>query len=556
MGTITITGMGSLLTSNNLPWVFAMGNADFTLSEHNNGSRNHMVIGDIVESLLACYNSADVPMGINVFGEHYCSPFTIIDDNYNVKVDYNSPSYPSTSLNLYINNRRNVSVSIISGMSPQVSLVILVTFSDGQKCFLRTNISRTNTIAQIFDNNITALSPQGSPTLLPGELTISSNLYVELSNLGSQWLPTFGYVYDDITVLQDFLNGIQPYVPDTDPFFPGGISEPGGGGGDFDDPSEDVTDPAVPDISAVDTGFITLFNPSVSQLNSLASYMWSAGFDLETFKKIFANPMDCILGLSILPKIVPAGGSRTVTVGNISTGVSMTVAASQYVKFDCGSVTVKRYSNSFLDYAPYTKVSIYLPFIGIHELSVDDVMNKSVHVKYNIDILSGACAAFVICGGTTLYTYNGQCAASVPVTSGDWSTMINGVIGAVGGALRAAVGGAAVGGLLGAAGAGVASLASSAMDVAGMKPSIQHSGNMGGMGGMMGVKTPFLIITRPQQAIPGQQNKYTGYPAFVTKELNALEGYTEIEEIHLENIPGTEQEITEIYNLLKSGVIL
>ena len=349
---------------------------------------------------------------------------------------------------------------------------------------------------------------------------------------------------------------LTDYNPDSDPFIPGGENEHGGGGGDFSDPSEDVTDPAVPDISAVDTGFITLFNPSVSQLNSLASYMWSAGFDLDTFKKMFANPMDCILGLSILPKIVPSGGSRTVMVGNISTGVSMTVAASQYVKFDCGSVNVKRYSNSFLDYAPYTKVSIYLPFIGIHELSVDDVMNKSVHVKYNIDILSGACVAFVICGGTTLYTYTGQCAASVPVTSGDWSNMINGVIGAVGGALKAAVGGAAMGGLVGAVGAGAASLASSAMDVAGMKPSVEHSGNMGGMGGMMGVKTPFLIITRPQQAIPAQQNKYTGYPAFMTKSLNALEGYTEIEEIHLENIPATEQELTEIYNLLKSGVIM
>lgn len=355
------------------------------------------------------------------------------------------------------------------------------------------------------------------------------------------------------------LSAIEEYSPqpfDTDPFSPGGISGPGGGGGDFNDPSEDVTDPAVPDISAVDTGFITLFKPSISQLNSLAGYMWSTGFDVETFKKMFANPMDCILGLSMLPKIVQAGGSRTVTVGNISTGISMTLAASQFVKFDCGSVTVKRYSNSFLDYAPYTKVSIYLPFVGIHELSVDDVMNKSVHVKYNIDILSGACAAFVICGGTTLYTYTGQCAASIPVTSGDWSTMINGVIGAVGGAIKAAVGGGFMGGLVGAVGAGGASLASSAMDVAGMKPSVEHSGNMGGMGGMMGVKTPFLIITRPKQAIPGQQNKYTGYPAFVTKELNDLDGYTEIEEIHLENIPATENEIVEIYNLLKSGVIL
>ena len=92
--------------------------------------------------------------------------------------------------------------------------------------------------------------------------------------------------------------------------------------------------------------------------------------------------------------------------------------------------------------------------------------------------------------------------------------------------------------------------------VNGLKPNVEKSGSMSGTGGMLGVQTPYLILTRPRQALPKRQNTFTGYPSFITSKLGSLSGYTEIEEIHLENIPGTEQEISEIENLLKRGVII
>lgn len=354
----------------------------------------------------------------------------------------------------------------------------------------------------------------------------------------------------DNTFLTNYFSNVAPHVDTSDPYKNGGTSDSGGGDGDFTPHGEDITDPEIPDVDAVSTGFITLFNPSVSELNSLASYMWSGGFDVNTFKKLFANPMDCILGLSILPKIVPNGGSATVLVGNISTGVSMTKAARQYIKYDCGSINISRFSNSFLDYEPYTKINLYLPFIGMHQISTDDVMNKTLQVKYTVDILSGACVAFVIAGGTTLYTFIGQCAASVPITSQDWSTMINGVLGAVG-SIASMAGSIATGNIAGAVG-GVASMA---QNVINSKPSVEHSGNMGGMGGMLGIKTPYVIIERPAQAIPLNQNEFIGYPSFVTKNFSDLIGYNEVYSTHLENISATESELREIESLLKSGVI-
>ena len=174
-------------------------------------------------------------------------------------------------------------------------------------------------------------------------------------------------------------------------------------------------------------------------------------------------------------------------------------------------------------------------------------MGKAVHVVYHVDILSGACCAYVKCGGSVLYSFIGQCASSIPISGTDFTNVINGVINAaVNVGSMVATGGAT-------APLAIPQLAQTAVNS--MKPSIEKSGAMGGTGGMLAVQTPYLILTRPRQAHPASQNKFTGYPSFITENLGELSGYTEIEEIHLENISATESELSEIENLLKSGVI-
>lgn len=339
------------------------------------------------------------------------------------------------------------------------------------------------------------------------------------------------------------------FNPSTDPFDPGGTSEPGGGEGTFDDESEPIDFPDLPELSAASTGFITLFNPTLTELTALATYMWTNSlFDLDTWKKIFADPMDAILGLTIVPVDVPAAGQRAVTVGNISTGISMTAAATQYVAVDCGTLTVEEYWGAYLDYDPFTKAEIYLPYIGTHAIAVDDIMGKDVHVKYHIDILSGACAAFIKCGESVLYTFVGQCASSIPITGSDMTNVINGIITAA----------ASIGSMVATGGASapvaVPALASTAVND--MKPTVEKSGGMAGTGGMLGIQTPYLILSRPNQCIPARQNEFMGYPSFITSKLGSLSGYTEVETVHLSGLSCTDEELSEAESLLKSGVIL
>lgn len=335
---------------------------------------------------------------------------------------------------------------------------------------------------------------------------------------------------------------------DTDPFAPGGNAGTGGGTGSFDGTGDAISVPGLPTLSAVDTGFITLFNPTLAQIRELCSYMWSDLFDLDSLKKLFADPMQSILGLSIVPVAVPNSGARAVKVGNISTGVSMNVATQQYVSVDCGTLNVNEYWGAYLDYDPYTKAEIYLPYIGTHAIAVDDIMNKPVHVVYNIDILSGACCAHIKCGDSVMYSFIGQCSAQIPITGNDWGSVINGAL-SIAGAIGSMV---ATGGA--AAPLAVSAIASTAVNS--VKPNIEKSGAMSGAGGMLGVQTPYLILTRPRQALPVKQNEFMGYPAFITSTLADLTGYTEVDSIHLENVDATDAELSEIETLLKGGVIL
>lgn len=350
------------------------------------------------------------------------------------------------------------------------------------------------------------------------------------------------------TILTNIEDSIEIYS--IDPYSQGGDSTTSEMTGDFDDESDDIDFPSLPTLSAVDTGFISIYNPTLQQLKNLATYMWDDSlFSIEGWQKLFADPMDAILALAIVPVNVPDGITSNVIVGNIDTGVTMTKAQSQYVDLDCGTLNVNEYWSAYLDYEPHTKCEIYLPYCGVHQLSVDDIMGKSVHVKYHIDILSGGCIAYVKCGGSVLYEFSGQCATMIPISSQEYGNVIASVVSVA----------VSVGSMVGSGGAtaplAVPAMANTVLN-GGLKPNIEKSGSVSGVAGLLAIQKPYLILTRPKQAHPENQSHYTGYPSFITELLSSLRGYTEIEKIHLENVPCTSDESEEIENLLKGGVIL
>ena len=103
---------------------------------------------------------------------------------------------------------------------------------------------------------------------------------------------------------------------------------------------------------------------------------------------------------------------------------------------------------------------------------------------------------------------------------------------------------------------GAALLNSAANTALNSKPQIQRSGSMGGAAGLMSIMTPYVIIERPKMSVPNNIEKYVGQTTNISYQLGSLSGFTLIEYVHIEDCPGTAEEVAEIESLLKQGVFL
>ena len=150
-------------------------------------------------------------------------------------------------------------------------------------------------------------------------------------------------------------------IDSENPYSGGGTSTTGGGDGSFDKDSDPVDFTPLPTLSAIGSGFAGLFSPTLSQIRELANYLWNNELNWEQLVKLVANPIDLLISLTVVPVKPKTSTTADIKVGFISTGVSMHKCDEQYVKFNCGKLTVDRYYDSALDFAPFTKIYIYLP---------------------------------------------------------------------------------------------------------------------------------------------------------------------------------------------------
>ena len=371
------------------------------------------------------------------------------------------------------------------------------------------------------------------------------NDYVYFTNFLKQLDPSA--TLDDIITVRDADDPVQ----DVDP------SKPGGGGGSWDKKTDPVDFPGLPTGGALRTGGCKAYIMQRNDLLTMFMKLWNKEiFDIDNFQRLFEDPMEAIISLQVLP-VTPSGSvTNAVYIGTFDTTVTGISVDNQYLTVDCGAIELKEFWGSALDYSPYTKVDICLPFIGIKQLNVEDVMNNTIHIKYNVDVLTGDCIAFIKCGESVLYKYNGNLLQTSPVSSQTNDLGLNALKGSLS-AIASIAAGAAVGGAAGAAmkigGAGV----SAANAVSSSKVTTQRVGNISGGVSLMDDFVPYLIVHRPIQSLAKTYAQNKGYTSNISATLSSLSGYTEVEYIHLIGISGaTDAELNEIERLLKSGVLI
>lgn len=463
---------------------------------------------------------------------------------------YSSPlgvTYKSTHpqiSNVYHNNVLNYTSILYSGaviLFGDISTIggyDGITDNDDSKQFNPTGVGSVSTALGALKNQYPELWDNAIHTKVPQEDgTEDERVYIPLP------IPNFKNEFDKQPTTGTPSQSNPSISPDTTPKdeldnTAGTIAPPQTPSQDDNTGSGETPSIIVPTQTA--SSLWAIYNPSLSQLNSLGSWLWSSNF-IDQLLKIFNDPMQAIIGLHKVYVTPQISGSGNIKVGYLDSGVSSNIVGNQYTYVDCGTVSLREYYGNILDYSPYTDVKLYLPFIGIVTLDIADVSRASINVKYGVDVLTGACLASVSVyrdnAGGVLYQYSGNCACQYPLSSGSYMGMVTGAIGALGSLARGSV----VGGMMG---------------IAGMHTNIEHSGGFSGNAGAMGIKKPYLIISRPQSQMNDAFPSIQGYPSNYYTVLNNCSGFTQVKDCHVENINATDYELKEIKKLLMEGVII
>lgn len=369
------------------------------------------------------------------------------------------------------------------------------------------------------------------------------------------------------------------------PFMPGTPVDP-------DDPSQGSSYPSI--VPASGSGLIHVYNPTPGEFVGFGNWLWVTYAD-ATIEKIWNNPFDGIIGAHELYATPQTDGRDNIRSGFLVCPVQSDLVRQRYTEIDCGTVIVPEFYGNYFDYSPYSQAYIYLPFIGINEVSIDDIVGHAVNIRYRVDAYNGSCIAMIYVAKSgyrnLCYQFGGNCAVEVPLAGGSQaaikagmlqaeaysraaiqsaqiqktasigSGILNGAAGSSFAGPLAGIIGALAGGtsgyIQGSANVAAAKLQGSAMQEAARyanKSSVQHSGQFGASHGAMGLKNPFIMIRNPIQVKVVNYNNDYGFPAHKRVIIGGCTGYLRVREVNVISAHATNEEKRAIEEELKAGV--
>ena len=379
------------------------------------------------------------------------------------------------------------------------------------------------------------------------------------------------------------------------------------------DPGPSLVD-KIPDGSAgndiAQSGLYTKYLLNKSYMDLMGDILWEDNIVINALKELFGNPIDSIISCISYPFNLVNFVNRTnqdLFFGHIDTNIPFIAITKSSFQIDWGEVEIPFAWANFLDYSPYTKVELFLPWgPGYVTIDPNDIMpfsnipgnfnvstftNGSIQVKTNIELDKGTCVHNVIGNnGRVIGSFSGVVGKNIALTALDTAGKAIATIGAVASiGAGSVIGGAAargefdtgrltgrpvadpmrpyesksymdtgmlsgrsLGASLGSSGKNMASTAAFNTPLA-----YPRAGTFSDGSAAMTVQEPFLIISRPVQSVPSQYGHYNGYPSNIYyNNFSGIRGYTEISEIHLDNIGATTDELEELDAILKGGILL
>lgn len=241
---------------------------------------------------------------------------------------------------------------------------------------------------------------------------------------------------------------------------------------------------------------------------------------------------------------------------------------------DAGTIFLRSLFNSYRDYEPFTQLTVYLPYIGWQKVDIGEIINKSVNIRYYVDIVTGRCVAVMLADGVMIDYWNGYIAADLMITATDarsyssaaLSSIVNGASGTLNSGLEGAstgaqagpygaIAGAAIGTVVG----GGVNMFKTTFDLEKLGLPKDHIKQKGSNTGLIGMNMPQYVIWRydiHEALEPDLFNEMCGRPSTAAGSVGSFSGFLSCKQVRLNTSGMTDAEASEVTSLLKSGIFI
>lgn len=338
------------------------------------------------------------------------------------------------------------------------------------------------------------------------------------------------------------------------------------------------------------SGSVTYYGMNISQVEDFKAALWSqpadfydaiqiAGrqntsiFDYIASFRYYPSNMN-VMGIpigAVQPVYLGTGAKFSKADGNDFTLNPMTGFFGQINWCSWNLANFTGWRENFLDYAPYLKMSIYLPYAGTFDLdpqvvaSINPIQQATIYARACVDLNTGSLTYFIDADGVLVLEKTIKFGVDLPLTGNDSVQQSTAIIRSTNSLVSTVLGGAAAvgtsiasGNVVNAAGAAVntaTSLVNSSVDAA--LANRQVPVQVGGFGGTMSNITqgqdPYITIYRQKIANPKNYGHTVGYLTQSTHKISELTGFTKCTNPDLSGISATDEEKAEIASILTDG---
>ena len=334
--------------------------------------------------------------------------------------------------------------------------------------------------------------------------------------------------------------------------------------GDGDNISDTVE---YPDVTYIPNSY-TKYWITPDELVKLKEFLFKETF-LDNVSRLWENPAEYIVDLTYYPlrpdTLNMTGAQEQIIVGNINSDVTGLIFPDSGNRFHyMGAYHVEPYYNSYLDYEPYTSISIYLPYIGVRSLDSSRVTGHTINVGYTFDFNTRQVTAHLGLDGegfgdlgNALDSFTGSFGVAFPLSGSQANQVALNVLQSTTQLISSAgaiAGGVATGNVAAVYG-GAVNAGSTLLGGQAIKP--ESLGTLTPTAGLYAPQIPYLIINRPITALPSTWAADMGYSAGYSGKVSSFTGYLEALHVELNRAANmTEQEAQEIITALQGGILI